>query len=1240
MNAPACDKSGHLSFSILDNSPIFEIKKMAINEKATVEVQVNGEQAKKEMRELESYANSLKGRLADAYAAGDTKKIKELEKELKQTNAQLKVMRTNAKNIDVAMNNIGLATPKELKQLLRDINSRLNSGNIKRGSAEWKKYQEQLKLVNAEIRKVNGEIKESESWLTRFNNGFAKWGALAASGIAAITGVSMTLNKMRKDRDAKESSAANLKALTGLDDSSIRWLTRQAEILSTSMHNTGLRVTQSSKDILEAYMLVGSAKPDLLTDKEALNAVTIEAMRLSKAAKMDLKEAVDAVTLSMNQYGAAANKAADYANVMAAGSKFGAAAVQSITSAVTKAGVSASTAKVPIEQLVGSIETLAEKGIKDEVAGTGLKMFFLRLQTGADETNPKIVGLQTALKNLQKLSTDEVVKRFGAETYTVAQTLIDGADKVEYYTKAVTGTNVAMEQASINSATNEARMAQLKNQIRETGIVLMEKLNPSLNMLTGWTTKIIKMAPAFIDFIKEYGSTIVWLSAVILIYAARIKLVNAYQTVCNTLTTIGTAVQLAYATAINHVDGYTKTAIVSKKALMVLMGKHNILLATLRVSTYLYAASLNLLKGRLDLAAKSMRLAWGVMAASPVGILTALFAGATYASYKLTKQTQDYYSVEKTNERISGQVNRRLEEERKTVDELTAKIHDNSLSLNKRREAVKKLKELIPDYNAVISAEGDVVDENTASLQRYNAQLAMTIELETINAELERRRTNLKRLENSPAFKDNSLMGSMAREDVRSKIAAEESIIKELTDKYEALFDERLKALNGEPGQDNASGTKCPVCGNSPCTCVKGVVDKEKAKKEALAKEESNYQKELEDLKQSYLNSDLMTQEEYARLAEDLELQHLNRQLEIAGMEPGEIEKINQKILDAKIRFKERCVQEDEKEYKEAPQRALTAREKQYQLDVEAATRYHYQNMTAEKDFLQVLSDLEYDYYNDMLNNYQLTEEQKAAFQDKIRDNQLKEDEKEYKERKKKQEKEKALAQKYTDIAKGIAEDYGETLGEMIANGELTMKDFLRETLLMAVDALEKVIDICVVEVMAKNVAATAPLSFIGVAKAAIQIAAIKTAFAAVKGIIGNFYTGGFTGPGEWDRPQGIVHSNEFVANRFAVANPAIRPVLNLIDHAQRTNTVGSLTASDMSTAIAPPMMIPVSEGGMGVDPELHRLVAECTEVMRKVKSRLQEPLVAETYVSGKRGINQAQKEYNRLNNNKSRNRQ
>ena len=1178
---------------------------MAIHEKATVELQVNGEQARKEMQLMEQHALSLKARIVEAQNAGDTKKVKQLQKELKETNTALRAMRDNARNIDAAMNNIGLATPKELRRLLKDINAKLNSGHIARGSEEWKKYQAQLKLVNAEIRKVNDEIKESEGWLTRFNNGFAKWGALAASGIAAITGISMTLNKMRKDRDDKEASAANLKALTGLDDASIQWLARQAEILSTSMHKSGLRVTQSSKEILEAYMLVGSAKPDLLGNKEALNAVTIEAMRLSKAAKMDLKEAVDAVTLSMNQYGASSEKAADYANVMAAGSKYGSAAVQSITAAVTKAGVSASTANVPIEQLVGSIETLAEKGIVNEVAGTGLKMFFLRLQTGADETNPKIVGLQTALKNLQKLSTEEIVKRFGAETYTVAQTLIDGADKVEYYTKAVTGTNVAMEQAAINSETNEARLAQLKNKIRETGIELMEKLNPSLNMLTGWTTKLLSMAPALIDWLVKYK--------------------GALASTCVTLFAL-----IAY-----------KKADVAWSKLQVVWNEK------------IVASLLSLGK---------------FVKANPYAFLAVGVAALIGRLIDLKREQNRVTESQKSMLRISNDLNDKYGEQESKIRLLTNVIHNQNFSYNERRRCIDELKQIVPGYNGMLNEEGKLMNDNTGAIKDYLVQLEKQIKLEAAREELaglyrEQRKTEklerkqqeeVKRANanfNAAQFMASARATSLGTQGTRALAKATDAstqqarsqltIANQELNKTQARLDQLNQAIKDVNAEIAASDIQPDVVKNDGKNNGGGTLtegERSKAKKDALVKEEKEYLSELTHLKQLYIDSDLMTQEEYARLVEDLEMQHLNRQLDIAGMEPDEIEKINQKILDAQIKFKERCRQEDDKEYKEAQQRALTAREKRYQLDVEAAARYHYQNLTSEEDYLQVLSDLEYGYYSDMLANYQLTEQQKADFQKQINANRLKEDEREYQKRKEAQYKERALAQKYTDMAKGIAEDYGQTLGEMIANGELTMKSFLRETLLMAVDALEKVIEIAAVEITAKNAAATAPLSFIGIAKAAAQIAAIKVAFAAVKGMIGNFYTGGFTGPGEWDRPQGIVHSNEFVANRFAVANPAIRPVLNLIDHAQRTNTVGSLTASDVSAVVAPSAVVPVSEGGTGVDLELHRLVVECAETMKKVKSRLQEPLVAETYVTGKHGINQAQKEYNRLNNNKSRN--
>ena len=71
------------------------------------------------------------------------------------------------------------------------------------------------------------------------------------------------------------------------------------------------------------------------------------------------------------------------------------------------------------------------------------------------------------------------------------------------------------------------------------------------------------------------------------------------------------------------------------------------------------------------------------------------------------------------------------------------------------------------------------------------------------------------------------------------------------------------------------------------------------------------------------------------------------------------------------------------------------------------------------------------------------------------------------------------------------------------------------------------------------------------------------------------YYEGGFTPGRRYRQTAGVVHEGEFVANHKAVNNPAVLPVLRLIDHAQRNNTIASLTAADVSRAIAAPGVPP-----------------------------------------------------------------
>ena len=156
-------------------------------------------------------------------------------------------------------------------------------------------------------------------------------------------------------------------------------------------------------------------------------------------------------------------------------------------------------------------------------------------------------------------------------------------------------------------------------------------------------------------------------------------------------------------------------------------------------------------------------------------------------------------------------------------------------------------------------------------------------------------------------------------------------------------------------------------------------------------------------------------------------------------------------------------------------------------------------------------------------------------------------------------------------------------------------------------------------------------------------MAAIKAAFALVKGLVGNFYTGGYTPSGDWDKPQGIVHSNEFVANRYAVANPAVRPVLDLIDSAQRSGTIANLTGGDIA-AVAGGSAHPVAAASSVMqlqaqsdDRELKQTVRGLSQVLSRLVERLDEPIEAYGVISGRHGWRQKLDEYDRLLNNKSR---
>lgn len=92
-----------------------------------------------------------------------------------------------------------------------------------------------------------------------------------------------------------------------------------------------------------------------------------------------------------------------------------------------------------------------------------------------------------------------------------------------------------------------------------------------------------------------------------------------------------------------------------------------------------------------------------------------------------------------------------------------------------------------------------------------------------------------------------------------------------------------------------------------------------------------------------------MTQEEYNKQMRDAEIQLLNDKLKVKGLEPSEIQRINDQILDAEIkardelrRLDEQSAKDEEKRRKEQAEETFSRLDKEYQMQVEAAAMYHY----------------------------------------------------------------------------------------------------------------------------------------------------------------------------------------------------------------------------------------------------------------------------------------------------------
>ncbi|HHA1275533.1 phage tail tape measure protein [Enterobacter hormaechei] len=266
-----------------------------------------------------------------------------------------------------------------------------------------------------------------------------------AGRLAGFAGAGLSLGAIITTTREYGQALSDLSAITGATGAQLKSLDEAAQEMGRSTE-------YSASQAVEALKLMASAKPELLQTADGLTEATKSALTLAQAAGSTLPDATRTLALSLNQFGAGAQEADRYINVLAAGAKFGASEIADTAAAIKNGGVAAAQAGVGFETLNAAIQVLAEREIKGGEAGTALRNVILALEKGTDKTlKPSVVGLSGALDNLSKknLSTAQAVKLFGVENINAASVLVDNRSKLNALTLALTGTQTAHEQASI-----------------------------------------------------------------------------------------------------------------------------------------------------------------------------------------------------------------------------------------------------------------------------------------------------------------------------------------------------------------------------------------------------------------------------------------------------------------------------------------------------------------------------------------------------------------------------------------------------------------------------------------------------------------------------------------------------------------------------------------------------------------------------------------------------------------------
>jgi len=350
-----------------------------------------------------------------------------------------------------------------------------------------KKIGDKVAKATDKFDKLNKKVEKTgrvmKSTGRAFNNSLRNM----AAGVLGFVGIKKFIDVGADFQD----SVAGIEAITEATGEKLKFFGDSALDLSKKWGISAAEIGVAIKDI-------ASKKSELLDVPEDLIKVTNSAILLSKAAGITVPEAVKASIGALNQYGAGADKAAKFTEILAVGQKIGASEIGDTAMALKNVGSIAAKMGVGFGELNAAIQVLAKNELKAAEAGTGLRGTIAKMERLGGRFAPSQVGFIKALENIKDLNLNNtvVIKKFGLETLNTIVTLRANVPLLKRWTKEIGNGKDAMRQAEAQMNTFRGRLsilnAEFENKLIKT-FMKMEKngvFTKIMNDMSKWLGSI------------------------------------------------------------------------------------------------------------------------------------------------------------------------------------------------------------------------------------------------------------------------------------------------------------------------------------------------------------------------------------------------------------------------------------------------------------------------------------------------------------------------------------------------------------------------------------------------------------------------------------------------------------------------------------------------------------------------------------------------------------------------------